>query len=71
MDLLTYEIPVWVVIAVLIYNAAVQALPRPDDASSRWYVWAYQFAHLLAANVVLALDPRKKHAPADEPHKPE
>lgn len=71
MDLLTYEIPVWVVIAVLIYNAAVQALPRPDDASSHWYVWGYQFAHLLAANIALTLDPRKKHAPADEPHKPE
>ena len=71
MDLLTYEIPVWIVIAVLIYNAAVQALPRPDDASSRWYVWAYQFAHLLAANIALTMDPRKNNAEPAGQQKPE
>jgi hypothetical protein len=64
MELLTYGVPLWVVLAYLAFSAAVQALPRPSEASAGWYVWLYSFAHILATNVAHAMDPRKKTQPA-------
>lgn len=60
MEILNHDIPVWVLLAWLIYSAAVQALPRPDTTAPVWYVWLYGFLHILAANVALAFDPQKK-----------
>lgn len=60
MDILNHDIPLWVLVAWLVYSAAVQALPRPDSTAPGWYVWLYGFAHILAANVALAFDPQKK-----------
>lgn len=47
-------------VAYLVFMAAVQALPRPTDKSSAFYTWFYQFVHLLAMNLKLVADPRKR-----------
>lgn len=59
MELLQQGVPFWALGAYLIFMAAVQALPRPDEDSSKFYVWMYSFLHLLSINVKLAIDPRK------------
>ncbi len=60
MELLNYDVPLWVLAAYVTFCAAVQALPRPGAASAGWYVWLFSFLHILAANVALALDPKKR-----------
>lgn len=37
--------------AYWIFNAAVQAIPKPPEAASTWHVWLFNFAHLLSANI--------------------
>ena len=34
----------------LILSAAARALPTPNPLGSRFYLWFYQFAHILLAN---------------------
>jgi hypothetical protein len=34
----------------LVLSAAARALPEPAAPGSRFYVWFYQFAHLILAN---------------------
>jgi len=36
--------------AALVTSAAARALPEPTPAGSRFYLWAYRFAHYLLAN---------------------
>lgn len=67
MNLLTQEIPFWIVALYLVYMAAVQALPRPDSASGKGYVFLYGFFHALAFNLALAFDPKKKVQAPDGP----
>ncbi len=64
-DLLGVAIPLWVVGAWVVFMCAVQALPRPDDSSSKWYVFLYQFGHALSVNLALVFDPKKKTQPTD------
>jgi hypothetical protein len=47
--------------AYVVFMAAVQALPRPTEASGALYVWLYRFLHLLAVNLRLAAKPRKSN----------
>lgn len=65
MDILTQEIPLWAILSYLIYMAAVQALPRPDETSGKGYVFLYGFLHLLAINLKLAFDPKKTLPPVE------
>jgi hypothetical protein len=37
-----------------VFNSMVQALPDPDQNSSKKYIFFFRFAHLLAANIVMA-----------------
>jgi hypothetical protein len=60
MDLLQYDIPIWILLAYMVFMAAVQALPRPSETSSARYTWLFQFLHLLSANIKIAADPRKR-----------
>ena len=54
-------IPLWVVFSYMVFMCMVQALPRPAEGkSSPFYVWVYQFAHLLCMNLSLVFDPEKK-----------
>lgn len=62
METLSVSIPLWVLLLYIIYSAAVQALPRPDETCTKKYVWFYQFTHLLAGNLALFFDPRKHDA---------
>lgn len=65
--------PGHVLFLYVILNAAVQALPRPDQASLKFYVWLYQFANLTAMNLKLVAQPRKVTftPPEDFPPPPE
>jgi hypothetical protein len=56
----THGIPIWYVLVYMIYMAAVQSLPRPDETSGKLYVFLYGFMHLLSINLNLAFDPRKQ-----------
>lgn len=51
----------YTLIAYWIFNAAVQALPKPGENASPYYVFLFNFAHLLSANVGL-LGARKNGA---------
>jgi hypothetical protein len=53
-------IPLWAVASYLVFMCAVQALPRPEQGAAPFYVWLYQFAHLLCMNLGLVIDPMKK-----------
>jgi len=59
-QLLNVSIPLWAVAAYLVFQCFVQALPRPEEGSSKLYIWAYQFAHLLCMNLALVIDTTKK-----------
>lgn len=37
--------------AYWIFNAAVQAIPKPPENAKALHVWAFNFAHLLSANI--------------------
>jgi len=59
-------IPLWVLLAYLLYNAAVQALPSPEEWAKGsggvvpgWYLFVYRFAHGVAMN--LKLIPAKRY----------
>ena len=53
-------VPLWAVLAYLLFMCAVQALPRPEQGSPPFYIWVYQFTHLLCMNLSLVFDPAKK-----------
>lgn len=53
-----------VVMLFWVYNAAVQALPEPDQTSSKLYIFAYRMAHWAAANINVV---RKEVKPKPEP----
>jgi hypothetical protein len=53
-------IPLWAVFGYMLFMCAVQALPRPGQNAAPFYVWVYQFAHLLCLNLALVIDPMKK-----------
>ncbi len=38
-------------IAFWVFSAAVQAMPEPDETSSKGYVFLYRFANTMAANI--------------------
>lgn len=40
-----------IVFACYLVSGAVQALPEPEPASSKLYVWVYRFSHLAVANL--------------------
>ena len=40
-----------IVMMMFIYNAAVQALPEPEERSPAGYLFVYRFAHGFAANI--------------------
>jgi hypothetical protein len=61
------SIPLWALIAYIVYMCAVQALPRPSQNSVPWYVFLYRFMHGLALNLALIVDP-KKRMPATDPN---
>lgn len=47
------NIPYEWLVAYWVFNAAIQALPKPSDASKVAYVWVYNFTHGLAGNIAL------------------
>jgi hypothetical protein len=47
--------------AYWIFNAAVQAIPKPPEGANLFWVWLYNFAHLLSANINV-LGTRKKES---------
>lgn len=59
-DFWSVTIPLWAVVAWVVFMCAVQALPRPSSNSPGVYVFLYQFGHLLALNLALVFDPKKK-----------
>mgnify|MGYP001594517147 CR=1 FL=1 len=69
MDILNQDVPLWVVVAYLIYGAVIQALPRPGATEGKAYTFLYGFAHALANNFALAYSPRKA-GPKPEPEAP-
>lgn len=59
--LMNVSIPLWALLAYLVFMCAVQALPRPvEGQAAAWYVWFYSFSHLLCMNLTLVIDPLKK-----------
>ncbi|MEN6532229.1 MAG: hypothetical protein ABFD60_13115 [Bryobacteraceae bacterium] len=65
-ELLSATIPLWAILAYLVFMCGVQTMPRPTKRSGAGYVWAYRFLHLLCMNLALFLDPMKKLKTADE-----
>jgi hypothetical protein len=59
-ELLNLQIPLWGLVAYMVFMCAVQTLPRPAENSPALYVWLYGFLHLLCCNLALVLDPAKK-----------
>lgn len=59
-QLFTIPIPLWALIAYIVFMCAVQSLPRPKETSSPFYIWAYGFLNLLSANWKLFFDPTNK-----------
>lgn len=49
--------PSFVAAAYWIFNAAIQALPDPDETSGAFYTFAFRFAHMVAGNTALARKP--------------
>jgi len=47
--------------AYWIFNAAVQAIPKPPDNAGPLWVWSYNFAHLLCANINVLGTRKKEH----------
>lgn len=43
--------PTYVIAAFWVYSAAVQAMPRPDANSGKFYRWFYSFLQSMAANI--------------------
>jgi hypothetical protein len=69
-QLLNLNIPIWALLAYMVFMCLVQALPRPAGRSNQFYVWVYSFLHLLSCNLALFMDPAKKlqtQPPAPQP----
>lgn len=47
------EHPEYLAAGIWIFNAAAQTMPTPREGGSQLYVWAFNFAHLLAGNIGL------------------
>ena len=43
-----------VLFAAYVFCAAVQAMGKPTEASSRFYSWFFRFTHILAGNINVA-----------------
>jgi len=59
MDNLFSENTMLVLAAYWIFNAAVQAIPKPPDSAGPFWVFLYNFGHFLSANINV-LGTRKK-----------
>ena len=49
------------------FMLAVQSLPKPDANSTKFYLWAYAFLHLMSVNVSLVAKVLKIGGPTAMP----
>lgn len=71
MKALILQHPALVALGVFfIYSNAVQALPAPDEKSTKFYRWAFAFGHGLAGNIKYALQKAMPNYVAPDQPKP-
>lgn len=58
-----YQHPFVLPVVMMVYSAAIGALPAPTAQSKPFYRWFFSFSNTLAANFVRAFGPKVENSP--------
>lgn len=64
MELLTQDIPLWLIALYVLFMAAANAMPKPDANDGKGYRFTYAFAQGLAVNLKDAKDSLRQNGAA-------